>query len=337
MSQSKIQNPKPVVSEVEPSKIPWRVLIGSRSFGQAIPEHLSQLEALGCEVIRNAVGRAYRAHELLDVLPEMDAIITGTDELTAEVINAAPRLKTIVKHGVGLETIDLEAARLRGIVVSATPGSIHDSVADLTLALLLAVARKIVPSHLNTRQGLWKAFFGMELRDKVLGIVGLGRIGQAVCLRAQGFGMQVIACDPYPNDAFAAAHGVKFVSLEALLATADVVSLHAPAEATGGTLIGPAELKLMKPAALLINTARGALVDEAALAAALRENRLGGAGLDAFVNEPPAGSPLLELDNVVLTPHIGGRTLDGQRRMGEMAIENCIRALRGETPLYRVA
>jgi D-3-phosphoglycerate dehydrogenase len=314
----------------------WRVLIGSRSFGQAFPEHVSQLAAAGCEIIPNGVGRAYRAAELLELLPEMDAIITGTDELTAEVINAAGRLKTIAKHGVGLETIDLEAARARGIIVSATPGSIHDSVADLALALLLALARKVVPAHLSLKTGSWKPFFGVELRDKTLGIIGLGRIGKAVCERAQGFGMRLVAYDPYPDQAFASAHQITFLSLPELLQTCDVVSLHAPAEETDGPLLGPAEIARLKPTAFLINTARGQLVDEEALAAALREGRLAGAGIDAFVKEPPLGSPLLELDNVVLTPHLGGRTLDGQRRMGEMVIENCVRALRGESPLYQV-
>lgn len=318
------------------AKARWRVLIGSRSFGQAIPEHLAQLAEAGCEVIPNGVGRAYRAAELMEVLPGMDAIITGTDELTAEVIQAAGSLKTIVKHGVGLETIDLEAARARGIVVSATPGSIHDSVADLTMALLLALARKIVPSHLSTKAGSWKPFFGMELRDKTLGIVGLGRIGKAVCERARGFGMRIVAYDPYPDTAFAASQDISFMPLAELLKVSDVVSLHAPAEEIKGPLLGATQLGLMKPTALLINTARGQLVDEAALASALAEGRLAGAGLDAFVNEPPVGSPLLCLDNVVLTPHIGGRTLDGQRRMGEMAIENCVRALAGEPPLYQV-
>jgi D-3-phosphoglycerate dehydrogenase len=267
----------------------------------------------------------------------MDAIITGTDALTAAVIAASPRLKTIVKHGVGLETIDLDAARSHGVIVSATPASIHDSVADLTLALILALARKIVPAHLEMRVGGWKPFFGIELMDKTLGLVGLGRIGKAVCMRAQGFGMAVIAADPYPDLAFAEAHHVRIVSLDELLATADVVSLHVPAEMVKRTLIGETELARMKPSALLINTARGQLVDEEALAEALRNGRIAGAGLDVFVHEPPIGSPLLTLDNVVLTPHIGGRTLDGQRRMGEMAIENCLRALRGEEPLYRVA
>ena len=319
------------------SKPRWRVLIGSRSFGKLIPEHMTQLEKAGCEVIRNSVGRAYRAAELMELLPGMDAIITGTDELTAAVINAADRLKTIAKHGVGLETIDLEAAAARGIIVTATPGTNHDSVADLALALLLAAARKLVPAHLSTKAGSWQAFYGIELRGKTLGIVGLGRIGKGVCQRAQAFGMRVMAYDPYPDEIFAAAHNVTFVALEELLAQSDVVTLHAPAEATAGPLLGPAELKLMKPTALLINTARGQLIDEVALAKALREGRLAGAGIDAFVNEPPVGSPLLELENVVLSPHLGGRTWDAQRHQGEMAIENCLRALRGEPPLYQVA
>jgi D-3-phosphoglycerate dehydrogenase len=320
-----------------PQAVPrWRVLIGSRSFGQAFPEHLVELEQAGCVVMPNPVGRALCEPELLQALKGVDAIITGTDELTARVIECADRLKTIVKHGVGLETIDLATARARGIVVSFTPGIIEDSVADLTMALLLALARKIVPAHLSTQQGSWEPFFGMELRDTTLGLVGLGRIGKAVCVRAQAFGMRVLAHDPYPDQGFAAEHGVTFVSLTELLKASDVVSLHAAAEQVYGTLIGANELQLMKPGALLVNTARGQLVDEAALAEALRDDRLGGAGIDAFVHEPPVGSPLLSLEKVVLTPHLGGRTYGGQRRMGEMAIQNCLRALRGEVPLFPV-
>ena len=313
-----------------------RVLIGSRSFGQVFPEHIRQLEQVGCEVIPNGVGRAYRAHELKSALVDVDAIITGTDELTAEIINGADKLRTIAKHGIGIETIDMEAARARGIVVSATPQASSDSVADLTLALLLAAARKVVPAHLNTVSGGWKAYTGMELRDKVLGIIGLGRIGQQVCRRALGFGMQAIAYDPYANQEFVKANQVKLVSLAELLASADVVTLHVPADQVQCPLLDAAELAQMKPGALLLNTARGALVDENALADALRSGHLGGAGIDAFENEPPVGSPLLELENVVLTPHIGGRTYDGLRRMGEQTIENVVRALRGDPPLFQI-
>lgn len=315
----------------------WRVLIGSKSFGQIFPEHLKELEKGGCEVIPNGVGgRAYRADELLTALKGVHAIVTGTDELTAAVIESANSLVTIAKHGVGLETIDLAAAKAKGVSVSSTPGVIHDSVADLTLALLLALARNIVAVHLATQQGDWKSPFGVELRDKVMGIVGLGRIGKGVALRAKGFGMKLAAFDPYPDATFATEHRVTFMALDDLLRRADVVSLHAAAEQVDGTLIDARRIGLMKPTAFFLNTARGSLVDEEALVDALRNKRLAGAGLDAFVNEPPTGSPLLTLENVVLTPHMAGRTLDGARRMGEITIENCLRALRGEAPLYPV-
>ncbi len=314
----------------------WRVLIGSRSFGQFFPEHITQLEKAGCEVTRNTVGRAYRESELLETLPGMDAIITGTDQLTAKVINAAKTLKTIAKHGVGLDTIDLDAAQARGIIVSYTPGAIHESVADLTMALILTTARKIIPAHLKTQKGEWKSFRGIELQDKILGIIGLGRIGKAVCKRAQGFGMRVIAYDPYPDKAFARANSVPLVPLKDLLKKSDIVSLHAAVEKTAHPIIGSKELETMKDTAILINTARGHLIDEDALAEALRKKKIMGAGVDVFEQEPPVGSCLLDLDNIVLTPHIGGQTIDGLRRMGEMTVKNCLCALRGEPPLHQV-
>lgn len=314
----------------------WMVLIGSRSFGKASQNHVTRLEAAGCTVIPNGVGRAYRASELREALVGVDAIITGTDELTAEVIAGANRLRTIAKHGVGLDNIDLEAARERRIIVTATPGAIHDSVADLTLALLLAVARRLVPAHESVIAREWRGFIGTELRGKTLGIVGLGRIGKEVCRRAQAFGMAVIAHDPYPDLAFAAVHDVTFLPLMELLARSDAVSLHAGISGLKRPLLGAEELATMKAGAFLINAARGNMVDEMALAAALRERRLSGAGLDVFTAEPPVGSPLLGLDNVVFTPHIAGQTTAGLLRMGEMTAENCLRALRGEPPLYQV-
>jgi len=314
----------------------WRVLIGSKSFGRSIPEHIQRLEEGGCEVVPNALGRAYRAAELMEALADIDAIVTGTDELTAEVIAAAPRLKVIAKHGVGLDNIDLEAARKRGIAVGATFGAVHDSVADLTLALMLAVARGIVPAHRRTASGEWKGFMGMELRGKVLGIVGLGRIGKEVCLRAQGFGMEVVAHDLYQDTEFASQHHVRFASLEELLAGADVVTLHAGLAQAGRPLIGAEEIAQMKGGAILINTGRGHLVDEPALVRALKSGALGGAGLDVFAAEPPKGSPLLGMDNVVASPHMAGDTWDSRRRLGEMTIENILRVKNGQPPLCPV-
>ena len=314
----------------------WRVLIGSKSFGKSIPEHIRRLEEGGCDVVPNQLGRAYRAAELLEALESIDAIITGTDELTAEVINAAPKLKVIAKHGVGLDNIDLQAARQRGIAVGATLGAVHDSVADLTLSLMLAVARGIVPAHAAAVRGEWKGFMGMELRGKVLGIVGLGRIGKEVCHRAQAFGMQIIAHDVYPDREFAERHGVRFAVLEELLRSSDIVTLHAGLAQVGQPLIGAQELSLMKAGAILINTGRGHLVDEAALAEALGRGRLAGAGLDVFAAEPPKDSPILKLDNVVLTPHMAGDTWDARRGLGEMTVENILRVMRGQRPLCPV-
>jgi D-3-phosphoglycerate dehydrogenase len=314
----------------------WKLLIGSKSFGKAFPEHLRQLEEAGCEIVPNQVGRPYQAAELKQALLGIDAIVTGTDELNAEVIASADRLKTIAKHGVGLDNIDLPAARARGVVVSAAFGAVHDSVADLTLALLLAVARGIVPAHLATRAGQWKGVMGMELREKTLGIVGLGRIGKEVARRAMAFGMRIIATDPRPDLPFAAAQAIRYVELEELLATSDAVSLHAGLEQAGRPLLGAAELATMKKGALLVNTGRGHLVDELALAEALRTGRIGGAGLDVFSHEPPLGSPLLGLENVVLAPHMAGDTRDARRRMGEITVENVVRVMRGERPLSPV-
>jgi D-3-phosphoglycerate dehydrogenase len=310
----------------------WRVLIGSKSFGRVHPEHLAQLEAAGCEVIPNAHGRPYTAAELVDALPGVHAIVTGTDELTSEAIRSADSLVTIAKHGVGLDNVDLAAAAERGIVVTYAPAAVDDSVADLALALLLALARRIVPAHESVRAGRWEAFPGTELRGKLLGVVGLGRIGREVAARARAFGMDVAAHDPFVASEQAAAAGVELLALDELLARADAVSLHAASSPGAPPLLGRDQLALMKPGALLVNTARGGLVDGDALADALRSGRLGGAGLDVFRAEPPRGSPLLGLENVVLTPHVAGQTREALRRMGELTMANCLEALRGGRP-----
>ena len=304
-----------------------RVLIGSRSFGKTFPEHLERLRAAGCEVIPNQLGRAYREAELFDALDGVSCIVTGTDELTRAVIDRAGSLRVIAKHGVGVENIDVDAAQERGIVVLATPGAMSESVAELAFALMLTLARSIVPAHLETRAGGWRLLPGHELRGKTLGLVGFGRIAQEVSVRAQAFGMTVVAHDPFGDVRLAAEQSVELLSLDAVLERADVISLHAALPAGGGPLIGSRELSLLRPSATLINTARGALVDEAALAEALAGGRLAGAALDVFVEEPPVGSPLLGLENVVLTPHLGGQTTEALHRMGEQTVVNCLEGL----------
>jgi len=315
----------------------WKVLIGSRAFGRAIPEHLTMLENGGCTVIPNTIGRSYHEEELIKVLVGVDAIITGTDELTARVIeHVSPSLKTIAKLGVGLNNIDLDAAWAAGIIVTITPGTLHDSVADHVMALTLALARKIIPTHLSSNSQIWTPFFGFELRNKVFGLIGLGKIGKAVCERARSFGMRLVAFDLYPDFAWAKDSGVELLSLEQVLTISDVVSLHVPLEWGKLPLLNAHQFSLMKNTAILINTARARLIDEDALINALLKGELGGVGLDMFSEDTQRIASLYRLPNVIMTPQSSGNTYEVQKRMGEMAIDNCLRALRGEIPLHPV-
>jgi phosphoglycerate dehydrogenase-like enzyme len=312
------------------------VLVASRSFGPHCPDAVRRMEQAGCELRPNVWGRAPREAELLDVVGDVDAIISGTEPLSAAVLAAAPKLKVISKHGVGYENIDLAAAKARGIPVCVAGGAIADSVADMAFALLLALARQIPRGDQAVKQGQWPRMVGVELRGKTLGIVGLGQIGKGLVRRAKGFGLHTIAYDVYPDERFAASWGVRYVALDELLAQADWVSLHAPLTPQTRHMIRAETLATMKPGAYLINTARGELVDEAALAAALRDGRLAGAASDVFTQEPPGPNELLALDNFIAAPHSAGQTADGLRAMGEVTADNLLRVLAGQPPLYQV-
>lgn len=265
--------------------------------------------------------------ELRPVLPHTDAMIAGGELLSAELLGLARRLRVIARTGVGYDAIDVAAATARGIVVAITPGTNHGSVAEQTFALLLALTRNIVNNDRKIRNGDYDRSIVTELRGKTLGLVGLGRIGRAVAGRAIAFGMNVVAFDTIADPAFDAQYGIKRIGFEELLKNADVVSLHVPlTEATKG-MMNRSTLALMKAGSYLINTARGGLIDEADLAAALRSGHLAGAGLDVQEPEPPQpDNPLLGLPNVVLSPHIGGIDAKAMADMADMAAE-CVVAL----------
>jgi D-3-phosphoglycerate dehydrogenase len=316
----------------------YRVLIASRSFGKATPEVLDQLKVAGCEIIPNPHEFSPDEDEMVKLIDEVDVLISGTEPVTARVLDAANRLKGIAKHGVGYENIDLASAKARGIPVAIVGGTISNSVADCTMALLLALARGVIAGDRMVKSGQWGRVIGVELKDKVLGIIGLGQIGKAVCRRAKGFDMRVIACDTVHDDVFAGQWQVEYVSLDELLKRSDFVTLHAPGGADTRSIIDARALKLMKPTAYLINTARGELVDEEALYQALANKQLAGAASDAFREEPPpANHPLLTLDNFIAFPHSAGQTVEGLRAMGEVTADNALRMLRGEEPRFRVA
>jgi D-3-phosphoglycerate dehydrogenase / 2-oxoglutarate reductase len=244
-------------------------------------------------------------------------IVRSATRVTSEVIAAAPSLEVIGRAGVGLDNVDVDAATRRGIVCMNTPGGNTIAAAEHTMALLLAVARKLPQAHARLRDGKWERdrFVGAEVYGKTLGIVGLGRVGTEVARRAQGFAMTVIAYDPYLGTEIPGQLGVERVGLETLLHRSDFITIHVPLTKETRGLIGAAELERVKPGVRIVNCARGGILDEAALASALQAGRVAGAGLDVFDREPPWGSPVLDLETVVVTPHLGASTGEAQTQV----------------------
>ena len=286
------------------------------------------LTAAGFRCLDPAGDHTLDASELGAAMPEADAAIAGGERISADLIARAPRLRAIARTGVGYDAIDLAAATARSIPVLITPGTNQESVAEHGFALMLALTRNIVNNDRTIRAGGWDRTLVQPLRGKTLGLVGLGRIGRAMATRAQAFGMRVVAFDPLAADAaFEARHGIERLSLDDLLGTADMVSLHSPLTPETRGLINRATLAKMRPGSYLINTARGGLVNESALAESLASGHLAGAGLDVLNAEPPEpGNPLLSLPNVVFSPHMGGVDLKSMADMAEMAAR-CIVSL----------
>jgi D-3-phosphoglycerate dehydrogenase len=309
----------------------FRVLITSKYLQQP-DEHAQVDRYLRSHNIEPVYQRCLTEAALIEALPEIDGLICSTDPVTARVLETAPRLKIIVRTGVGYDTVDVQAASARRIPVCITPGANRISVAELTFALMLSLARSL-PHHLDLVQGGgWKSTMGTELAGKTLGIVGLGQIGKAVAQRARAFEMRVLATDPYPDLEFAEAYEIVFASLEQLLGESDFVSLHLFLNEQTKHLINAERLALMKPTACLINTSRGGIVDSAALLNALQSKQIAGAVLDVIDPEPPGDSPLLGLPNVLVTPHIGAATFEYRERSAQMAAESVVAALRGKHP-----
>ncbi|MGW5364743.1 phosphoglycerate dehydrogenase [Actinopolymorpha pittospori] len=270
---------------------------------------------------------------LLPALADVDAILVrSATKVDVEALAAAPRLKVVARAGVGLDNVDVKAATQAGVMVVNAPQSNIVSAAEHAIALLLAVARRIPAADASLRAGEWKRsrFSGVELFDKTLGVLGLGRIGVLVAQRLTAFGMNVVAYDPYVQPGRAAQMGVRLVPLDELLSVSDAMSIHLPKTPETMGLIGEAELAKVKPGAIIVNAARGGLIDEHALYVALKERRLAGAGIDVFTTEPCTDSPLFELDNVVVTPHLGASTEEAQEKAGVSVARSVRLALAGD-------
>lgn len=267
---------------------------------------------------------------MAELLGDIDGIIAGVDRIgPRSLARGHPRLKVIARNGSGVDGIDLATATRLGIVVTNAPGANAEAVADLVFGLMIAAARHLVELDRTVREGRWTRILGRELHRGTLGLIGLGQVGRAVARRAAGFEMRVLACDPAVGVEAARSLGVTLTSLERLLAEADFVSVHVPLTAETTRLVGEAELRRMKPTAYLINTARGGIVDEGALARALHEGWIAGAACDVFEREPPAGSPLLGAPRLLLTPHIGAHTREAAARGALAAVDNLLAVLQG--------
>lgn len=292
----------------------------------------SVLQAFGQEVeVRHVDGTDRLA--LFDALADADALLVrSATKVDAEVLSKAPKLKVVGRAGVGLDNVEVAAATANGVLVVNAPTSNIVSAAEHAVALLLAVARRVPAADASLRSGQWRrsAFNGVELAGKTVGVVGLGKIGQLFAQRVAAFGVELIAYDPYVAPARAAQLGIELVELPQLLSRSDIISIHLPRTAETLGLIGAAELARTKRGVLIVNAARGGLIDEDALADAVRSGQVGGAGIDVFATEPCTASPLFELQQVVVTPHLGASTSEAQDRAGSDVALNVLLALRGE-------
>jgi D-3-phosphoglycerate dehydrogenase len=310
-----------------------RVLVTVPHIHHRAAPYLERLGAAGLEVVkvRGTQGKLTE-DELIDALPGVFATFAASEPYTERVFRSAPELRVISRWGVGFDAIDVEAATRHGVVVCTAVGGNHEAVADYAFALMCALQRGLRANTRMVTQGVWRTEFRPGIWRSTVGIVGLGRIGKAVTRRCRGFDIRVLATEPAPDLAFVRAHGIELMPLEKLLAEADIVTLHCPALPETRHLINRDRLRLMKPTAYLVNTARGPLVDEAALHEALTGGWIAGAGLDVFEREPLLASPLFALENVLLSPHIAGVDLSSEVSMADRAIDAILAVRQGRAP-----
>lgn len=311
-----------------------RILVSDK-LGAAALERLQSFPDIAVEY-KTGLSR----EELLAIIPEFDGLIvrSGT-KVTAEVFEAAKRLRVVGRAGVGVDNIDLNAATRQGVIVMNTPGANSMATAELTIGLMLAASRNIAQAHASVKAGEWRRndFVGVQLNGKVLGIIGFGRVGRLVAERAQAFGMEVLAYDQYIAEEKAREAGVLLVELDELLAQSDYITLHAALTAETTRLIDAETIAQMKDGVILVNAARGQLVDEEALAAALKSGKVKAAAVDVYANEPPtANHPLIGLPNVVHVPHLGASTVEAERDVGNQIVNQVVSALRGTDFSYAV-
>jgi D-3-phosphoglycerate dehydrogenase / 2-oxoglutarate reductase len=311
----------------------WKILSCSRLFGKIVKEPALFLRKKGFIFLENPFqGKTLTEEQIISLGAKSNVLIVGTEKISRKVIESLKDLKIVTVHGVGVENIDLEAATERKVLITNAPGANTEAVADLTFMLMLGVARKVINAHQMVTKNNWGNVVGYELYGKTLGLIGFGNIGKAVARRAKGFDMKILVYDPYIKPEQAESFSATLSSLEDIFNEADFVSLHAELNKKTCKLIGMEQLSLMKPSAIFVNAARGGLIDTKALISCLEKKQIVGAGLDVFDPEPPDGEIFGNLDNVLLSPHMGGFTFEALERVGNIVAKNIFEAYNGNTP-----
>jgi D-3-phosphoglycerate dehydrogenase / 2-oxoglutarate reductase len=307
----------------------WRVLVSAPYMQPVIDRLRPTFEENNIELFVPPVQERFTEEELLQWMSDVDGVISGDDRFTERVLNAAPRLKVISKWGTGIDSIDLQACRRLGIAVRNTPNAFSEPVADSVMGYILAFARNLAVQDRHMKQGAWEKIPSRSLRECTIGVIGVGNVGKAVIQRAAAFGMRLLGNDLIEMPAeFVARTGIQMVSKESILRTADFISLNCDLNPTSYHLINDETLALVRPNAVLLNTARGPVVHEAALIKALKEKRLAGAALDVFEVEPlPHESPLRQMDNVLLAPHNANSSPESWERVHQSTIKNLLEEL----------
>ena len=300
-----------------------KVLVSPSSFGQCGNEPFNLLTENGFEIINNPYGRKLTQDEVIDMASDCVGIVAGVEPLNQKVMDALSNLKCISRVGVGMDSVDLDYAKSKGIYVTNTPNGPTRPVAELTIALAMGLLRKVPQAHTNIKNKVWKKEIGNLILNKTVGIFGFGRIGRETARLFQAIGTKVIAFDLYPDAAYAAENNIEMVDRDTLFSRADIITIHIPGNSDQSPVITQDDFKMMKPSCLLINVARGGVVDEEALYQALTSGTISGAATDVFSQEPYQGK-LIDLENIILTPHLGSYAKEAKLKMETDAVNNLI-------------
>lgn len=311
-----------------------KIICTSPSFAKHSDKPLIRLKEEGYELVR--VPADILEEDFIQQAKGAQAAIVAFNEINENVLSQLPELKVIAKHGVGVDNIDLEAAKKYGVKVTNVPNANKHAVADYSFSLMLSLARKITEGNARTKDGMWESLFGADVYRKTIGIIGLGAIGKEVAQRANGFSMDIIAYDPYIDEGYCTKNNIQSVSLKELLQKSDFITLHMPLLEETRHLISASEFNLMKESAYIINASRGGIIDEAALYEALKSNKLAGAALDVFESEPLIESPLFSLNNFIAMPHVAGYTPGAINILSNTCVDQITAVLKGESNVKHV-